>query len=297
MRQYKFREDETEQFNQKVKFWERQLRDANIPYRIEMTKSKIRLFPLAEWSEVGGIEFLVKGFSGAELNFIKKVKKYFAGLDVPIRLRPYSEQARFWGNTLNLKEGEYQGIIEIDVNSAYWEAANKLGYLSPDIYREGKDETRIRKKLRLVSLGALAKKTTILEYDRVGELTECSENVCDLEIFWDNITYYFGMTMERIKNQYSSSVIGYWVDAFFVREESAAMIKQEFKADGYEVKIIPIEKLEILPDKDPDRLFIRRTTNGQIKDLPSFRASGERGKTLKAAFEQMRMEFEKMAIK
>jgi len=281
-----------EEMKRSIERHKSRLQKAKIPYKEFVTKSKTKFIPTKPGWEKFSFEFVLKGFSNRELLFIQKVKRHFAGLERPERLRPYGTGTTYWGNVGGLEIGDYPGYVEIDVNSCYWEVAKQLGYLTEELYLEGKDETKVRKKLRLVSLGALAKKVIVFEYDRDGELIDISEDICDEEIFWDNITYRFSLTMEAIKKAFYRDVLGYWVDAFFVKKDAAPLVQLAFMQEGYETKIENWDLIQVLPGTKEDRCFIRRKRGEEIKDLPEFRTDGNRGGSVKNAIMQLKMKFE-----
>lgn len=247
-------------------------------------------------------KYVLKSLSGKELNFIQKVKRHVSGLEHPDRIRPYSARVAYNLNGANLNEGEYTGYCEIDVSGAYWKTALDLGYISKEIYREGNDRDQVRKQVRLMALGALAKKTEYLRYSPPYGPSdiEIEVEVCELEVFWDNISYSFGLVMNECFQVFRGQTLGYWVDAVFVRQDVSTLVRKFFSDQGFDVKLLPLERIEVLPDeKDERKLFIRRHfPGGEVKDLPPFdRQTGRAGEnTFKAARERFLQKLSKYDI-
>jgi len=279
--------------NERAAKFEALLRLSGRPYSVIETKAVKQI----EW-EGGRRKYVLKSLTGKELNFIKKVKRHVGGLELPARLRPFTASVAYNLNAANLEPGQYDGYCEIDVSGAYWKTAFDLGYISREIFTEGNDKTQVRKKVRLMALGSLAKKTERLEYSPPYDARNIrvDVDVCPLEIFWDNISYSFGLVMNECFSVFRDQILGYWVDAVFVRQDAAALVRKFFAGQGYDVKLIPLENLEVLEDEKDDRkLFIRRTIKGEVKDLPPFdRLTGRAGQnTFKAARERFLGYFEK----
>lgn len=268
--------------------FEAMLRLSGVEYSVISTRTTKQVIPS---SGVEGRRYIIKGLTGKELNFIKAVKAYVRTLDLPDRLRPFATSIPFNLNATNLSEGEYLGYCEIDVSSAYWKTAFNLGYIDRSLFKLGNDQDVIRKKVRLMALGSLAKRTEIITYCppyRPKDMTVQLET-CDLEVFWDNISYSFGLVMQEAFNTFSRQMLGYWVDAIFIRQDVATLARKFFASQGFEVKLVPLEKIEILPSEKEGYLFIRRHfPGGEAKDLPGFdkRTGSMKGSSYKAARER-----------
>jgi hypothetical protein len=134
-------------------------------------------------------------------------------------------------------------LYELDLNSAYWYNALKNNYIQESTFEYGKGK-KIGKKARLISLGALAKTTTIQQFDgnvytdlkpiktmTKGIFFECA-NICSLE-------------MNLLKILAGDKFLFFWVDAvFFQGNKTKEILETYLKDKGVDYKIIPIDKIK-----------------------------------------------------
>lgn len=268
--------------------FEGMLRLSGVEYSVISSRTTKQVIPS------GGVEgrrYIIKGLTGKELNFIKAVKAYVRTLEVPDRIRPFATSIPFNLNATNLSQGEYFGYCEIDVSSAYWKTAFNLQYINRPLFDLGNNKDVIRKKVRLMALGSLAKRTEKITYCapyRPQDMT-VKVDTCELEVFWDNISYSFGLVMQEAFNAFSNQMLGYWVDAIFIRQDVATLARKFFSSQGFDVKLVPLEKIEVLSAQKDGYLFVRRHfPGGEIKDLPAFdqRTGAMKGSSYKAARER-----------
>jgi hypothetical protein len=272
--------------------FEYMLRAAGLSYEVVKTKSTITITPDNEAFKPQ--KFIAAGLKAKDLQFISKVVRHFQGMKPPKLIRPSGKVIRYNGYTANMNVGEYRGIIEIDVSGAYWEQANKLGYLGEELYREGKDTEQVEKRTRLISLGALAKKTEILHYSPPDYRPKVKVKERPTWIFWDNICYTFGNAMDQVFWKFPGQIMGYWVDAVFCMGTVAALTKKAFEDQGYPVTIKRIEKMEIrvYPHDERKLQILRYLPDGRIKELPPF-IPGRRPDSFNSLREKMLAEIEK----
>lgn len=174
-----------------------------------------------------------------ELAFVKQVKGYNENLILPkVDISPKGIN---YFKFRNLQPGEYNDIIEVDVNAAYWNIAKEKGYLSEELYQKG---GTVSKMARLVALGAMASNQrqyqfTGERYNYIGEKV----NERTRSYFFDVAKTLDIMMMEGLES--FADVIFYWVDAFFVRRASAKKIADFFDAHDLGVKYKEVDKLVV----------------------------------------------------
>jgi hypothetical protein len=178
--------------------------------------------------------------------FIKKVRDYIDknNIEYPVR-----EQISYNNYRLKMKKNCWysKDIYEIDLKSAYWHFARQNNFINDEIYKEG---LTVDKKIRLMSLGALAKNIHVFNY-KDGILTnsvmiksEKTENIFfkvakDTDIVMKNI-------INLIPEQ---NFFFYWVDAvFFKGNEIKNQIETFLNDNSIMYKTVPIKKI-ILKDK------------------------------------------------
>ena len=163
---------------------------------------------------------MVSNFSLKELIFIKKVRN-----DIIKNCTEYeakngaipNHQCSYvdWDSKLPFNCSK---VCEIDLNAAYWEMAFQCGYISPAIYNEG---FNFRKKIRLVSLGSIAKNEKTVSY-RNGEFHSITEFRHKYAKVFFNISRYIYDIMNICKGILGKNYLFFWVDAiFFINEVGA----------------------------------------------------------------------------
>ena len=178
-----------------------------------------------------------------ELNLIKKVKKDASNcLEMPSTTNldvKYIDVSKL----INTNKVLTSELYELDLNSAYWYNALKNNFIQESTFDYGKG-AKIGKKARLISLGALAKTTTIQQFDgkvytdlkpiktnTKGIFFECA-NICSLE-------------MNILKILAEKKFLFFWVDAvFFQGNKTKEKLEIYLKAKNIDYKIIPIEKIQ-----------------------------------------------------
>lgn len=186
---------------------------------------------------------LVSKFSFQELLFIKKVRTdiikncdFYESKNGPIP----NHQCSYvdWTSSMPF---DCSNVIEIDLNAAYWEMAFQCGYISPEIYNEGFNH---RKKIRLVSLGSIAKNEKIIEY-RDGEFAAIREIRHKYAKIFFNISRYIYDIMNICKEVLGNDYLFFWVDAIFFKnkEGNKELIIEILKDAGMQYKTYLIENL------------------------------------------------------
>jgi len=148
--------------------------------------------------------------------------------------------------------GTYTVVTEIDVNGAYWTVARKLGYISEKIYQKGieineKGENKIPKMIRLIALGALARKRTVREFTKEKGYTSLPLDY-DPELggVFFHISKHLGELMLQCIDEIGEDpFFFFWVDALMIHTSAKWAVTNFFQNAGYEVKEKPYAKIEI----------------------------------------------------
>lgn len=244
------------------------LRATQTSYTLKRTKSTIDVIPDIS-SGFDARKYIQKGIDPKSLGFIRRVKNHVEKFPLPERIRPLGQSVNYNGAIKGLDTGIFTDFVEIDVSAAYWRKAHQLGYLSEDLFKEGENTDIIPKETRLISLGALAKKTEITEYNAPEYDGTTKVQVAETAVIWDNITFSFGLDLAKVCDAFRDDIAGWWVDAVFVRKRSAAEVRRMFEICGYPVKLVTLDKLEIKEDR-VGVYDIIRTIKGEVKPLPPF---------------------------
>lgn len=183
-------------------------------------------------------------FSFKELLFIKKVRTNIISNCEAYEAKngsipKYECSYVDWSNNIPIN---CENICEIDLNAAYWEIAFQSGYISPEIYNEG---FNFRKKIRLVSLGSIAKNEKIIEY-KDGEYFGITENRHKYAKIFFNISRYVYDIMNICKDFLGKDYLFFWVDAIFFKnsDSNRAMIHEILNDAEMKFKTYHIKKLE-----------------------------------------------------
>lgn len=175
------------------------------------------------------------------LHFIKKLKQYILKNDIKYN---FDLKIGYTGKSPNLKDSvNYKkDIYEIDLKSAYWTFAKKNGFISNEIYMEG---LTVDKKIRLMSLGALAKNTTVFNYEN-GEVTNIEKITSkETEGIFFKVAFDTDHVMKQlIKALPEKDFMFYWVDAVFFRgKKNVDKIKNILKSQNIDFKVVEIKKV------------------------------------------------------
>lgn len=183
------------------------------------------------------------GLNNYELNLIKKVKDHVSKLPEKFIPKIDAKQIQFIDKSKKFLYKSYtKDLYEIDLNSAYWNYALKEGIITEEIFNYGNGK-KIRKKARLVSLGALAKLTNIVKFDgkEYGKTFTRENNFSGYFFKCAERTIY---TMQILKLICGENYFLYWCDAIiFQGKETLLNCENYLKENNIPYKVIPLKKL------------------------------------------------------
>lgn len=225
--------------NDKIAIIIKRFKKLGIPFRMEQTNQRTEIF-----SQVANYANKESEFPPSELNFIRKVKdsiinnQLYKLVPNKFQTKESKEKIRYYVNNTKYKVDEIlESCVEIDLRSAYWEMAYRLGLLTEEIYEQGKT---ISKGSRLAAIGSLAKVTRILEFDGKVERVLPSIESKLTEFLWDTICYKVGKLMNKSARAAGKDFIFVWVDAMFVKKKAVPSVKKIFNEAGFDFSIEPV---------------------------------------------------------
>jgi hypothetical protein len=190
------------------------------------------------------------GLPSKQLYFIMKVKRYIAKNDLVNIIQPnYKKRTNIKFICLNndIEVGEvFSSPYSIDINAAYWESAFKAGWISYELYQEGKG---VDKRIRLASLGSYAKRIYNYEYSGRGEerMTGITEPAFP-HVFFNQANTVFRL-MEKCRREIKEEFLFYWTDGIYVKNKQAAKKCVDILNKlGYESKTEKLIRVTRLPN-------------------------------------------------
>ena len=141
----------------------------------------------------------------------------------------------------DLKEGEY--IYNLDLSSAYWQVAHKLGYITTKLFENyiHLDEFKMSKRL---CISFLSRRNEML-YHVDGENYKIKCDNTSLRRIYENIRYYLYNIIAEAVNV-CENWIEYNIDGITVKSEDVNAIQKYFQDEGLIFKIKECRKLNDL---------------------------------------------------
>lgn len=252
----------------------------NIPFKCLKTSMTIKIN-----SVYGDDEFIDRNKNSlplGEMWFIKKVKDYCLGLNLVFNTD--REKIKYIHMPRFKRAQVFTNLMEVDLNSAYWNFAFREKIISEEIYKIGtegyinpKGERKfISKKTRLAALGALAKNTFCWSFTG-------TEWKSDGVIQAEKADYFFrcceltGEIMNDLRFICENDFLLFWVDAIFFKENSLKDVTQyleikdlEFKQYKIDAVVFEFDRLIVYSqeryyiEKDEPRTFFLKKDNFDI---------------------------------
>ena len=177
------------------------------------------------------------------LGFIQEVKRHVSRTNKVFEV----DRSKIRYSIINerLKPGMSKGEwIEVDVNSAYWYEALKLGIINKDVFTKGQEVT---KEVRLIALGALATLTEKWKVENYGEreIKVLHERPETYTSFFHICNSFSNQIMQPAFRKFASECVLFWVDAFIINKSASNDLISMLNGMGVKVKTKPITKIEI----------------------------------------------------
>lgn len=233
-----------------------------VPFKYEIQNETLSI-----QSKVGSYTTRSSSYSIDEINFIKEVKRYVIKNDLaaPYRKRGHPKVVYF-SYSNKIKPGQkITDVVNIDLNGAYWETAYKLNLISDFLYEKGLE---VRKQVRLATIGSLAKKKRVYEFDGVKQKKVEIKRSEETEILWDVICNQVGNLLLNTSKACKNDFIFFWVDGIYVKKSALKTVEKMFKSAGYNYKINKIEYISIteknifvkVPESEKEKPFPYRSS-------------------------------------
>lgn len=208
--------------------------ELKMPYKIERSGQSIYLYQagVAHYSSVIDISKKAGRLPVNEIGFIRRVKHDIIKKGLHEEIGPNyknRESIKFFDFNRSIPiNSTFKSPYSVDIKGAYWDSANKDGWLTPEIYAEG---LRLDKKIRLASLGTFAKKIMIWEFDGVEEKMKKSIEPTHPHVFFNQANSIYKL-MEKCKKAVGNDYLFYWTDGIYVKTKAAAEICEEVLANA-----------------------------------------------------------------
>lgn len=235
-------------------------RRLGIPFKVRATNSRMYIY-----GEMGDYMTGNNKIPMRELVYIDMVKKYIIKNKLyetlPVLKKPKIDYYKHNPKISSLPD--LSNCYEIDLKSAYWEMANKLGLLSPEIYKKASTinpktgQLYMSKLARLAAIGSLARKSRLYTFDEDGNYTKKRQRSKLTAHLWDNICLRVATIMNDAIKASGDGFIFFWVDAIFVSSSSSKdKVIKAFKKAGYSVSVTSVQKIEF-----KDKIFVHAKTH------------------------------------
>ncbi len=178
-----------------------------------------------------------------ELHFIQAVRRHAQSIDWPYRRSKHDIQ---FNKMRSLPIGLYDNLIEFDLTAAYWTIAHREGIISQELYDRAMEtdddgELKIRKRVRLMALGSLARVREHHRYPGHGDELifvgrEYDEKTGSM--FFE-VAHQCSIIMQEVVSATDS--VGYWTDAVFMKNTKANEEAAHAIADQYGLSFHPVQ--------------------------------------------------------
>jgi len=208
-----------------------------------------------------------------ELGFIRRVRNYIMKNEVYANFIDnlyYPSDIKYVDVSRKKPNSEFLDCVEIDIDEAYWKTAYSLGVISKSLYREGsKENGKISKLCRLISLGSLAKKEYSYFFNG-KQLRKTTERSVLTENIWYSICKRISDVMHEAKLIAGENFLLYWVDGIYVKNDPIVIekIMDCFSSYGYEVKTI--RGLHVLYDSEKVIVESTSENSNELSKRPFF---------------------------
>lgn len=242
---------------------------------ITLRRSRKKIHQLVKWHKRKGIPYtlelqnetavfksdqivctsLSSSYTIDEINFIKSVKQYIIKNELMEKYRDkytlpgINSTVKYFHYHPSLKPGKrINDVVNIDLTSAYWETANKFGLLSKELYKQG---LKVRKQVRLATIGSLAKKKRIYEFNGQKVSLLDKKRSEKTEFLWPAICDHVGKLLMKTAKECGNDFIFFWVDGIYVKRRSVKKVYKIFKQAGFgykknDLKAVSVTEMNLL---------------------------------------------------
>lgn len=233
------------------------LENANIPFTIDISHKSYTVN-----CSMGKKYFSDNFLTIDGLNLVRSVRKYVKENNIVQKFeKKTANQLRIRYICFDKKyiRKNKTGIIEIDMDKAYWSAGYKLGIISKEIYERGIEITKNRdgiderksKVARLVALGTLAKEVTQRTFNGDKYLRpQVIEDSSETKHLWHHICSEVDTVMRQCMKRLRDNFVFYWTDAIFIMPDgnNEEMVKKVIESYGFTSKTVNNAWYEFRPD-------------------------------------------------
>lgn len=223
------------------------LEEMQVPFVVEYTHGRRTVK-----SKLGERSFSVGKISMRGMNFIKTIKNHILKAESFSKIPVATKQEFGLQYLLFNKKYMHQKltkVTELDLKSAYWDAAYKMGLIDKADYFHG---LRMSKVERLASLGTLARVLKQRTFDgkkySKAKYLDKSENSRHV---WFAISNEIDRVMKKCAKELKDQLIFYWIDALFFIDTPAnrKLVQEKIKECGYKAAFVKISFVELKTER------------------------------------------------
>lgn len=229
------------------------LQEMDLKFKVEYTHGRYSVI-----SPLGISDFKKGNISNKGMNFIKSQKTRIinSGITEKIPMKTPEELGLkyIWFNKKYMGQN-LTNIIELDLNSAYWQAAYKLNIITKKDFYKGLAYPKVE---RLASLGSLARTIRVREWTGKRWLRSYAKagfESDDTRHVWFALCNEVDKLMRKCAKELGDDFLFYWIDALFFtntkenKEKLGAIIKKA----GYKFKFIKIKN--VIMESDSAKVY------------------------------------------
>ena len=160
---------------------------------------------------------------------------------------------------------EFKNVIELDITSAYYQAAFNLGYISKEFFDRCKS---IPKPWRLRLIGSIATAKDVFTYEKGKMVNHIVKKNKKNRRMWGNIVAYVDSCMAGVKDIIGKDFLFYWVDGIFMTTEHSNktnlinMANIVFSRHKFDFDITDIPKMEMVNIDGSSQIRIHKPGGG-----------------------------------
>lgn len=229
--------------------------DSGTPHTLTYTNNSVKVETKNAVVSFSGVELtpFELGFIGMAKNEVRKKSEEY-------KLRMCNVEFFY----LYKQRSGFYDVTEVDISSAYWETAYRVGLLSKRIYETGNS---VSKDARLIAFGAAATVKRVFEFDGQNYYA-CSESSCR----WGRAAYFqvakiVTSTLRGICSEIPGRAYGWWVDAIFVDSLYCDYVKKRLFEEGYFFKEKRMVSAEYLETEAGQRVWKMEEPDGRKKEI------------------------------